>query len=101
MAIDERMVKSLHKSGIRQYIKDKPVKRGINLWVLGDSSNGCTVDFNIYIGKDAARGISKFGLEHDVKVRLISPYFNQCSLNMCNTSQICYFPPIFMEMLPI
>ena len=55
------------------------------------SSNGCTVDFNIHIGKDAARGISKFGLGHDVKVRLISPYFNQCSLNVCNTSQICYF----------
>ena len=55
------------------------------------SSNGCTVDFNIHIGKDAARGISKFGLGHDVKVRLISPYFNQCSLNVYNTSQICYF----------
>ena len=47
-------------------------------------SNGCTVDFNIYIRKDAARGISKFGLGHDVKVRLICLYFNQCSLNMCN-----------------
>ena len=59
------------------------------------SSNGCTVDFNIYIGKDAARGISKFGLGHDVKVRLISPYFNQWSLNMFNTSQIFYFPTNF------
>ena len=35
------------------------------------SSNGCT-------GKDAAKGMSKFGLGHDVKVRLISPYFDQC-----------------------
>ena len=59
------------------------------------SSNGCTVDFNIYIGKDAARGISKFGLGHDVKVRLISPYFNQWSLNMLNTSQIFYLPTNF------
>ena len=61
MAINERMVKSRHRSGIRQYIKDKPIKWEIKLWVLADSSNGCTVDFNIYIGKDAARGISKFG----------------------------------------
>ena len=60
------------------------------------SSNGCTVDFNIHIGKDAARGISKFGLGHDVKVRLISPYFNHCSLNMCNTSQIYYFLLFFL-----
>ena len=59
------------------------------------SSNGCTVDFNIYIGKDAARGISKFGLGHDVKVRLISPYFNQWSLNMLNTSKIFYLPTNF------
>ena len=42
------------------------------------SSNGCTVYFNIYNGKDAAKGMSKFGLGHDVKVRLISPYFDQC-----------------------
>lgn len=28
-AIDERLVKSKHRSGIRQYIKKKPVKFGI------------------------------------------------------------------------
>ena len=86
---------AVHRSGIRQYIKDKQINRGIKLWVLADSSNGCTVDFKIYIGKDSAREISKFGLGHDVKVRLISLYFNQCSLNMCNTSLICYFPTNF------
>lgn len=52
---------------IWQYIKDKQINQGIKLWVLADSSNGCTVDFKIYIGKDSARGISKFGLGHDVK----------------------------------
>ena len=31
VAIDERMVKSRHRSGIRQYIKDKPTKWGIKL----------------------------------------------------------------------
>lgn len=34
LAVDERMVKSRHRSGIRQYIKDKPTKWGIKLWVL-------------------------------------------------------------------
>ena len=77
VAIDERMVRSRHRSGIRQYTKDKPTKWGIKLWVLADSSNGYTVDFNIYIGKDAARGISEFGLGHDVVVRLISPFYDQ------------------------
>jgi hypothetical protein len=37
------MVKSRHRSGIRQYIRDKPTKWGIKLWVLADSSNGYTI----------------------------------------------------------
>ena len=56
LAVDERMVKSRHRSGIRQFIKDKPTKWGIKLWVLADSSNGYTVDFNVYIGKAAGQG---------------------------------------------
>lgn len=46
VAVDERMVKSKHRSGIRQYIKDKPTK----LWVLADSCNGYTCDFDVYTG---------------------------------------------------
>lgn len=49
VAIDERMVKSKHRSGIRQYIKNKPTKWGIKLWVLADSANGYTCDFDVYI----------------------------------------------------
>ena len=50
LAVDERMVKSKHRSGIRQYMKDKPTKWGLKLWVLADSDNGYTIDFNVYIG---------------------------------------------------
>ena len=32
LAFNERMVKSRHKSGMRQYIKDKPSRWGIKLW---------------------------------------------------------------------
>lgn len=42
------MVKSRYRSGIHQYIKDKPTKWGIKLWVLADSSNAYTVDLDIY-----------------------------------------------------
>ena len=76
VAIDERMVKSRHRSGFRQYIKDKPTKWGIKLWVLADSSNGYTIDFNIYIGKAAGRTVSANGLGYDVVMRLMAPYFN-------------------------
>ena len=77
LAIDERMVKSRHRSGIRQYIKDKPTKWGIKLWVVADSSNGYTVDFNVYIGRAAAGEVSDHGLGYDVVVKLMQPYFNQ------------------------
>ena len=53
VAVDERMVKSRHRSGLRQFNKDKPIRWGIKLWVLADSSNGYTIDFNVYIGKVA------------------------------------------------
>ena len=77
VAIDERMVKSRHRSGIRQYIKDKPTKWGIKLWVLADSLNACVIDFDIYIGKASGRQVSEHGLAYDVVMKLINPFFNQ------------------------
>ena len=77
VAIDERMVKSRHRSGIRQFIKDKPNKWGIKLWVLADSSNGYTVDFNVYIGKAAGQNVSVNGLGYDVVMNLMQPFLNQ------------------------
>ena len=77
VAIDERMVKSRHRSGFRQFIKDKPPKWGIKLWVLADSSNSYTVDFNIHIGKAAGQTIGEHGLGYDVVMRLMAPYFGK------------------------
>ena len=75
--IDERMVNSRHRSGIRQYIKDKLTKWGIKLWVLADSSNGYTIDFNVHIGKAAVGEVSKHGLGYDVVMRVMQPFLNQ------------------------
>ena len=77
LAIDERMVRSRHKSGIRQYIRDKPTKWGIKLWVVADSSNGYTIDFDVYIGKAAGRDVSVHGLGYDVVVKLMQPFLRQ------------------------
>ena len=77
LAVDERMVKSKHRSGIKQSMKDKPTKQGLKLWVLADSANGYTVDFNIYIGKDAAKESSEHGLSYDVVMELMQPFLNQ------------------------
>ena len=77
MAVDERMVKSKHRSGIRQYMKNKPTKYGLKLWVLADSSNAYTQDFNVYIGKSAHGETSNEGLGYDVVMELVKPYLNQ------------------------
>ena len=77
LAIDERVVKSRHRSRIRQYIKDKPTKWGIKLWVLADSLNGYTIDYNVYIGKAAGRNVGVNGLGYDVVVCLMQNFFNQ------------------------
>ena len=50
VSVDERMVKSKNRSGIRQYIKNKPVKFGIKLWVLAEADTGYTCDFDVYAG---------------------------------------------------
>ena len=77
LAIDEHMVKSRHRSGIRQYIRDKPTKWGLKLWVLADSSSGYTIDFNVYIGRHAAETVSNNGLGYDVVMELIQPFCHQ------------------------
>jgi len=77
VAVDERMVKSKHQSGIRQYIKNKPTKWGIKLWVLADSLNGYICDFDVYIGRNAQQELSPNGLGYDVVMKLVVPLRNQ------------------------
>lgn len=76
LAIDERMVKYRHNSGIRQYIQNKPIKWEIKLWSLADRYNGYTIDFDICIGKAAGGGISRHGFGYDVVMKLIRPLIN-------------------------
>ena len=49
--VDDSLVKSKHRSGICQYIANKPDRFGLKLWVFADSSSGCTYDFFIYTEK--------------------------------------------------
>lgn len=53
LAIDEAMIKFQGRSSIKQYMPMKPIKRGIKVWVLADSSNGYFSRLEIYTGKKA------------------------------------------------
>lgn len=52
LAVDECMVPCKGHTAMRQYMNDKPTKWGFKLFVLADSSNGYTVDFSVYTGKN-------------------------------------------------
>ena len=68
LAVDKRLVKSKHRSGICQYIKNEPVKFGIKLRVIADSRNGYICDFN-------AEGNSH-GLGYDTMMKLSKTFLN-------------------------
>ena len=59
LAVDEAMIKFQGRSSLKQYMPQKPIKRGIKVWVLADSKNGYFSRFEIYTGKKdhAERGL--------------------------------------------
>ncbi|CAH2012403.1 unnamed protein product [Acanthoscelides obtectus] len=51
-SIDESMVGFKGRSSLKQYMPQKPVKRGIKLWCRCDAKTGYTYDTNVYCGKE-------------------------------------------------
>ncbi|XP_017542257.2 piggyBac transposable element-derived protein 4-like [Pygocentrus nattereri] len=73
LSIDERMVPTKAKNGLKMYIKSKPHKWGYKLFVLCDSANGYTCDFIVCTGKSQFK--SPHGLSYDSVVSLLNPSF--------------------------
>ena len=64
LAIDEAMIKFQGRSSLKQYMPQKPIKRGIKVWVLADSRNGYFSRLEIYTGK-------KESTEHGLGSRVV------------------------------
>ena len=52
VTIDETMVAHKGRIPLKQYMKAKPVKWGIKLWVLSESKTGYVYHFQVYKGKE-------------------------------------------------
>ena len=68
------MVKNKGRYAFRQYIRDKPTKWGMKLWVLADSNTGYTYNFDIYLGK---QDNGPFGLAYGVVMNLVKSLVRQ------------------------
>ena len=54
LTIDEAMIKFKGRLGFKQYIKNKPTKWGIKVFVLSDATTGYVKRFQIYTGAATA-----------------------------------------------
>ena len=59
------MIKFQGCSAIKQYMPKKPIKRGIKVWVLGDSRIGYFSHLEVYLGKK--EGVT----EHNLGARVV------------------------------
>uniref|UniRef100_A0A3B3R6Z6 PiggyBac transposable element-derived protein domain-containing protein n=1 Tax=Paramormyrops kingsleyae TaxID=1676925 RepID=A0A3B3R6Z6_9TELE len=73
LAVDERMVACKAHTGMTQYMNAKPTKWGFKLFVLADSSNGYTMDFSVYTGKNNFP--TGHGLSYDAVTSLLDCKF--------------------------
>lgn len=69
-SIDEGMIKYKGRCGFIQYIANKPIKRGIKLFLRNDADTGYLQEFEVYLGARGTTATSIHGVYFDVINRL-------------------------------
>ena len=70
-SIDEAMIPFKGCLAFKQYIKDKPTKWGIKVFVLADAHNGYVSNLEVYTGKNVESRRQDIGLTTKVCMDLI------------------------------
>jgi len=77
LCIDESIIGTKCRLSFIQYMKAKPTKWGVKVWICADSRNGYICSFDIYTGKDPARPVHPNGVAYDVVMNLLENYYNK------------------------
>jgi len=68
VAIDETMVPHKGRLSFKQYIKNKPTRWGIKLWVLCEAKTGYVYNFDVYLGNFSKE---EGNVEHNLARRVV------------------------------
>jgi len=91
ITIDERIVKYTGRLIFRQYIRNKPIKLGIKVFLLSDSLNGYIYNWEVYCG--AGQRLDNASLAHEVITRLVEGLHNRGHL-VCFDSYYTNVPTV-------
>ena len=76
VTVDEAMVPFKGRLGFKQFMKDKPVKFGIKLWVCADAVTAYCYNLEVYTGKHGGQINKLMGLSARVVIGLTKPIHN-------------------------
>ena len=74
LLVDESMIGTKSWLSFIQFIKAKPVKWRIKVWICSDSVNGYICSFTVYTEKDPSNPVHETGLAYSVVMKLIEGY---------------------------
>jgi len=80
LSVDEGMIPFKGRLSFKQYMKDKPVKFGVKMWIAADAVTAYCLNFEVYVGKHATtfRYLDRhFGLSGRVVIELTKHLHNR------------------------
>ena len=97
-AVDESMIRFKGRMAFRQYMPAKPIKWGVKIWVLAETSTGYLSKFQVYTGR-APEGQGR-GLTFRVVTDLVDQLYGQLlhqhrpsDVSACSTSVCLWNSP--------